>query len=155
MLEEKYRSTLTALINEELNSGKVFSFAVSTLSMLPLIGPEDEIVVRKSSGRTLKCGDIVVFERSRELYTHRFLRRRMSGSELTLVTKGDNSFIADNPISEKDLLGKVARIRKANRSINLEGRFWKTANSLAGMLSYLEWTLFALLRGLKRSISKL
>jgi signal peptidase I len=155
MLEEKYRSTLTALISEELSSGKVCCFAVSTLSMLPLIRPEDEIVVGKSSGQTLKCGDIIVFERFKELYTHRFLCRRMSGSEMTLVTKGDNSFTADDPISAKDLLGKVTRIRKANRSINLEGRFWKMANSLAGTLSYIEWTLFALLRGFKRSISKL
>ncbi|MHC4627083.1 MAG: S26 family signal peptidase [Planctomycetota bacterium] len=155
MLEEKYRSTMTALISEELSSGKVFCFAVSTLSMLPLIGPEDEIMVRKSPGETLKCGDIVVFQRFRELYTHRLLCKRISDSRMTLITKGDNSFTADDPISEKDLLGKVTRIRKANRSINLEGRFWKITNNLAGTLSYLEWTLFALLRGLKRSISKL
>jgi len=154
MLEERYKSTLTALINEELNSGKVFCFAVSTLSMLPLIKPEDEIVVTKGTRQTLKCGDIVVFEKFRELYTHRLVCKRMSGSEMTLVTKGDNSFIADDPISEKDLLGKVTKIRKGNRSINLEGRFWKAANSLAGTLSYLEWTVFGFLRGLKRSIPK-
>jgi len=122
--------------------------------MLPLIKPEDEIVVRKGSRETLKCGDIVVFERFRELYTHRLLCKRMSGSKVTLVTKGDNSLVADDPISEKDLLGKVTRIRKANRSINLEGKFWKIANSLAGTLSYLEWTVFSLLRGLKRLIPK-
>jgi len=154
MLEEKYKSTLTDLISEELNSGKVFCFSVSTVSMLPLIKPEDEIVVRKGSRETLKCGDIVVFERFRELYTHRLLCKRMSGSKVTLVTKGDNSLVADDPISEKDLLGKVTRIRKANRSINLEGKFWKIANSLAGTLSYLEWTVFSLLRGLKRLIPK-
>ena len=122
--------------------------------MLPLIKPEDEIVVRKGSRETLKCGDIVVFERFRELYTHRLLCKRMSGSKVTLVTKGDNSLVADDPISEKDLLGKVTRIRKANRSINLEGKFWKIVNSLAGTLSYLEWTVFSLLRGLKRLIPK-
>jgi signal peptidase I len=154
MLEEKYRSTVTDLINEELNSGKVFCFAVSTLSMLPLIKPEDEILVRKGTRQTLKCGDIVVFEKFRELYTHRLLCKRMSGSEMTLVTKGDNSFSADDPISEKDLLGKVTRIRRANRSINLEGKFWKIANSLAGTLSYLEWTVFSLLRGFRRLIPK-
>ncbi len=154
MLEEKYKSTLTDLINEELNSGKVFCFVVSTVSMLPLIKPEDEIVVRKGSKETLKCGDIVVFERFRELYTHRLLCKRMSGSKMTLVTKGDNSFIADDPISEKDLLGKVTKIRKGNRSINLEGKFWKIVNSLAGTLFYLEWTVYSLLRGFKRLIPK-
>ena len=154
MLEEKYRSTLTDLINEELNSGKACCFVVSTVSMLPLIRPEDEIVVRKDPLNTLRRGDIVVFEKYRELYTHRLLRKRMSGSEMTLVTKGDNSFRADDPISEKDLLGKVTKIRKGNKSINLEGKFWKIANSLAGTLSYLEWTVFSLLRGLKRLIPK-
>lgn len=154
MLEEKYKSTLTDLINEELNSGKAFCFVVSTVSMLPLIKPEDEIVVRKDSKGTLKCGDIVVFEKFRELYTHRLLCKRMSGSKITLLTKGDNSFVADDPVSEKDLLGKVTEIKKGNRCINLEGKFWKIANSLAGTLSYLEWMVFSLLRGFKRLILK-
>lgn len=154
MLEEKYKSTLTVLINEELNSGKVFCFVVSTVSMLPLIKPEDEIVVRKDSLNTLKCGDIVVFEKYRELYTHRLLCKRLSGSKITLVTKGDNSFIADDPISEKDLLGKVIRIKRGNKFINLESKFWKIVNSLAGTLSYLEWKVFSLLRSFKRLILK-
>jgi len=122
--------------------------------MLPLIKPEDEIMVRKGSRETLKCGDIVVFEKFRELYTHRLLRKRMSGSKITLLTKGDNSFIADDPISEKDLLGKVTKIKKGNRSINLEGTFWKIVNGLAGTLSYIEWTVFSFLRGFKRLILK-
>ncbi len=154
MLEEKYKDTLTALVNEHLNLGRFFCLTVSTASMLPLIRPEDEIVVRKGCNETLKRGDIVVFEKFKELYTHRLLCKRMSGSEITLVTKGDNSFVADDPISEKDLLGKVTKIRKGNRSINLEGKFWKIANSLAGTLSYLEWTAFSLLRGAKRLILK-
>lgn len=154
MLKEKYKDTLTVLINEELNSGKVFCFVVSTVSMLPLIKPEDEIVVRKDSLNTLKCGDIVVFEKHRELYTHRLLYRKMSESKIKLITKGDNSLIIDEPISEKELLGKVIKIKKGNKSINLESKFWKIVNSLAGTLSYLEWIVFSLLRGIKRLISK-
>ena len=155
MLEEKYKSTIADLINEELDSGKVFCFVVSTLSMLPLIKPEDEIVVRRDPLNTLRRGDIVVFEKYGELYTHRLLCRRMSGSKVALVTKGDNSFAADDPISAKDLLGKVIEIRKGNKSINIEGKFWRMANSLAGTVSYLEWTVFSLLRGLRRLIPKL
>jgi len=154
MLEEKYKDTLTDLINEELNSGKAFCFVVSTVSMLPLIKPEDEIVLRKHPLNTLKRGDVVVFEKYRELYTHRLLYRRMSGSKIELITKGDNSFIADEAISEKDLLGKVIRIKRDNKSINLESKFWKIVNSLAGTLSYLEWMIFGLLRGCKRLILK-
>lgn len=154
MLEEKYKDTLTDLVNEELNSGKVFYFVVSTLSMLPLIKPEDEIVVRKASKETLKRGEIIVFEKYRELYTHRLLYRRMSDSKIELITKGDNSLIIDEPISEKGLLGKVIRIKRGNKSINLESRFWKIVNNLTGTLSYLEWTVFSLLRGIKRLILK-
>jgi len=154
MLEEKHKNTLTVLINEELNSGKVFCFVISTLSMLPLIKPEDEIVVRKHSLNTLKRGDIIVFEKYRELYTHRLLYRRMSDSKIELITKGDNSLIIDEPISEKGLLGKVIRIKRGNKSINLESKFWKIMNNLTGTLSYLEWTVFSFLRGIKRLILK-
>jgi signal peptidase I len=154
MLEEKYKDTLTDLVNEELNSGKVFCFVVSTVSMLPLIKPEDEIVVRKVSKETLKRGDIIVFEKYRELYTHRLLYRRMSDSKIELITKGDNSLIIDEPTSEKGLLGKVIRIKRGNKSINLESKFWKIVNNLTGTLSYLEWTVFSLLRGIKRLILK-
>ena len=153
MLEEKYKNTLSVLINEELNSGKYFCFTVCTSSMFPLIDPGDEIVVKKSSSDTLKCGDILVFEKYSELYTHRFLGKRMFNSKIKLITKGDNSFIIDEPLSEEDLLGKVVSIKNTHKSIDLESNFWKTVNVVIGALSYLGWIVFNFFRNLKRNIN--
>lgn len=152
MLEEKYKDTLTLLINEELSAGKVFHLMVSTLSMFPLIKAEDEIIVRKGSIDTLRCGDIVVFQKDRELYTHRFLCKKKPGSKIKLITKGDNSLVIDEPISEEELSGKVTGIKRGNKFIDLESKSWKIANSLIGTLSYLEWILFNALRNFKRML---
>lgn len=152
MLEEKYRDIITHLINEELNSGKVFQFTVSTLSMHPLIKPGDKIMVRKGPSETLKCGDIVVFEEYGELCTHRLLCNKISNSKIKFITKGDNSLVIDRPISKEELLGKVVGIKRGSKFIDLESRFWKIVNGMAGTLSYLEWIVFNFLSNIKRLI---
>jgi signal peptidase I len=155
MLAEKYKETLALLISEELNSGKVFRFTISTPSMLPLIKPEDKIIVRKDSLDTLRCGDIVVFEKYRDLYTHRLLCKKISSPKIELITKGDNSLVIDEPVSGDELLGKVIRIERGTKCIDLESKFWKIVNGLVRTLSYLEWIAFNSLRNLKKLILKL
>lgn len=152
MLEEKYKDIITHLISEALNSGKVFQFTVSTLSMLPLIKPGDKIMVRKGPLDALECGDIVVFEKYGELCTHRLLYKKTSDSKIELITKGDNSLVIDLPVSKEELLGKVTGIKRGNKFIDLEGKFWKVVNGTAGTLSYLEWITFSFLSNFKRLI---
>lgn len=154
MLEEKYKNTLTILINEELSSGKAFPLGVSTLSMAPLIKPEDKIIARKRALDTLKCGDIVVFKRDGELYTHRFLYKKIFNSKIKLITKGDNSLIIDKPTLAEDYLGKVVGIKKGSNIINLESALWKIISRLIGVLSYFEGTVYNLLRKCKRYFLK-
>lgn len=149
---EKYNHTLNLLINQELRSGKAFHFIVSSFSMFPLLKPRDEIVVRKSPLKALSCGDIVVFERDKTLYAHRLLGKKKTGVKIKLIIKGDNSKAVDSPITEGQLLGKVVKVKRGNKLFNLESRPWQTVNSLAGILSYLEWTIYNVLRSFKRAL---
>ncbi len=152
MLEEKYKDVLSVLVSEELKSGRVFCFEVSMLSMLPVIKPKDEISVKKISIDSLRCGDIIVFERDREFHAHRFLGKKKYGAQIKLITKGDNSFVIDTPVSEDEFLGRVVSVRKNNKNVNLENKIWKIINVLIGTFSYLEWMVYNALRKFKRSL---
>ena len=123
MIEAKYQKTLKTLISQELSKGNNFQFTVSTLSMSPLVRPQDAIIVRKESLDNLRCGDIIVFERLQELCTHRFLSKKVFDSSIKLITKGDNSLVIDKPVAEQNFIGKVIVIKKEDKVINLESTF--------------------------------
>ena len=122
--------------------------------MAPLIKPKDKIIVRKGSLNTLRCGDIVVFKKYKELCTHRFLYKKIFSSKIKLITKGDNSLAIDEPTLAEDYLGKVVGIKKGFKIINLESTLWKIINRSIGALSYFEGLVFNFLRKCKRLVLK-
>jgi hypothetical protein len=144
---------INSIVREKLDSGKAFSFAVSTRSMLPFIKEYDKVVVRKYPLEILRPGDVVVFEREKELFVHRFLRRRVQpGSGVTFLIKGDNSLVADLPVREEELIGKVVCVRRGERTMELDNIFWLALGSIVGIVSYLEWVVYDFLRCIKRRI---
>jgi len=83
--------------------------------MLPLIAPGDKIVVEKSS--SYKTDDVVVFYKNGKLIAHRLIYKNPRGR--FLITKGDNNLKADGKIKENQILGKVNKIKRKGRTINL------------------------------------
>lgn len=140
------------LVGEGVAGGGRIRLEVATDSMRPLINPKDKIVVRGGGIDDLTRGDILLFLRDGNLLAHRLLFKQKGGDEIGLVTKADNAFIADEPISCRQLLGRIITIEKGSRTINLEARRWKILNRLLGELSLLEWSAFKVARWLKRII---
>ncbi len=146
------QNVVSNLIREEMAQGTPFRFRVISGSMAPLIEAGDEIVSQRASAETLRRGDVVLYTMGNAFHTHRLLTRRRRGDVTLLVTKGDASLSPDQPWGEESLLGKVVAIRKGHRTIDLEGRKWRTINLLLGVLVALQVAALRVARCVKRAI---
>ena len=97
------------------SSGKMRLRAIGR-SMLPTVWPGDTLVIERVSSEVCE-GDIVLFSRNRRFVAHRVVARSGETGELTIQTKGDAAARPDLPVSEHDLLGRVAFIQRNGRCI--------------------------------------
>ena len=151
-MEDKYTKVLNKMITDEVKAGRQMRFSVATASMSPCIRPHDEIIVQESSVAKLKRGDVVVFQRNNEFYTHRFLFERTFDSKRTLFTKGDYSLNIDQPVLEEEFIGRVVGVQRGKQHIDFENKFWKIINTVVGKISLGAWTSYTFLRKIKNRL---
>ena len=99
--------------------------------MLPTLQPGDEVVVDLEV-RTVRCGDLITVRNGEALIVHRVIE-----GGPPLVTRGDNSPRADEPIEVSRLLGRVVEIRREGRCIGRDRVCRRLANGLLGRLARL------------------
>ncbi len=87
--------------------------AIATNSMSPTYRRGDAVVYEKINVKDLKVGDVLVFQSSNVVVTHRITKIWHQGEEYYFTTKGDNNNTEDifHP-REKNILGKVDYIIK-------------------------------------------
>lgn len=76
---------------------------VPTESMEPTIMPGDYVLYSKASFKDVSVGDIIIYRNDSDIYV---IHRVIEKNESTLITKGDNNPIADDPISPERVYGK-------------------------------------------------
>ena len=154
MPETEIKINAGGVFDEVLSKGQKLLLTVTTKSMLPFLRPDDGILVKKISFSSLQPGDIVAFKRNGEIHVHRFLFRKNTDAQAILITKGDNAWVFDSPVGERDFLGKGIEIRKKHGRIRIESIFWKVIFSMVTMGSVFQGYTYQYLRKLKRMISK-
>jgi signal peptidase I len=100
-----------SLAEEVLRSWGRLRLQVCGLSMLPTLWPGDLLTIRAHAFDQAQPGDIVLYMREGRLFVHRIVRRRGSGPEAFLITRGDCMPKNDPPIRGADLLGRVTLVR--------------------------------------------
>lgn len=99
-------------------------FRVLGASMFPWIRSGDYVFVRRSAFEAAAAGEVVLYERNQRLFVHRVLRRLAQASAgqaaSLLITKGDALDAKDLPVSESEFLGRVTRIHRGQRHIDLD-----------------------------------
>ena len=90
--------------------------------MFPWIRSGDLVFVRRFAFEQASRGDVVLFERDARLFAHRVLRGGTNGDGAAenLITKGDALDSEDVPVSRAEFLGRVIRIHRDDRHIDLE-----------------------------------
>jgi len=109
-------------ISEQLRANGSVCFRVLGASMFPWIRSGDLVFVRRFAFEQASRGDVVLFERDARLFVHRVLRGGANGAGAadTLVTKGDALDREDMPVSRAEFLGRVIRIHRDDRHIDME-----------------------------------
>jgi signal peptidase I len=96
------------------------SLRVHGTSMQPWMRPKDIALIRKISIENVRCGDVVLFRRENHLLVHRIVEKRGSPNAAQLFSKGDAHPTSDGAVQEQELLGRVVRIYRGGRRIDLD-----------------------------------
>jgi hypothetical protein len=96
------------------------SLRVHGTSMQPWVRPKDIALIRQISLENVRCGDVVLFRREDHLFVHRIVEKRGSINAAQLLSKGDAHPTSDGVVREEELLGRVVRIYRNGRRIDLD-----------------------------------
>jgi hypothetical protein len=114
------RTEDAARIADALKRRGRISLRVHGTSMLPWVQPGDVALVRQTSPENIRCGDVVLFRRENHLVVHRIVEKRGSLEEAQFFAKGDAHPNSDGRVEEKELLGRVVRLYRGRKRIDLE-----------------------------------
>jgi signal peptidase I len=114
------RADDTLRIADALKRRGRISLRVHGTSMLPWVRPKDIALIRQISIENVRCGDVVLFRRENHLLVHRIVEKRGSLNASQLFSKGDAHPTSDGVVREQELLGRVMRIYRGGRRIDLD-----------------------------------
>jgi signal peptidase I len=134
----RYRKVIHYLILGQLRKGERITLKVSGKSMRPLIEEGDTIHVERFDPRALSIGNIITYEKNGAYFTHRVLWVRKKGNRIRLITKGDNEIDVDPLVSSNHIVGKAVAIERANRTLDLQGPFWRLLNLFLSTIFLME-----------------
>jgi len=87
---------------------------VTSTSMVPVLNPNDLIIVEPATIDQIKVGDIITFDSHMEdwgIIAHRAIEVTERGGEIAISTKGDNVETKDGwRVKDSDLTGRVIEI---------------------------------------------
>jgi signal peptidase I len=106
------RSVKCELAAEVLRSTGKLRLQVTGWSMYPSVRPSDVLMIERAGREAVSEGDIVLFRRKSRFFVHRVVSK---GAQI--VTRGDAMTKPDDPVTEKELLGKVTFILRNGRCI--------------------------------------
>jgi signal peptidase I len=111
-------------ISAKVRANGSVCFRVLGASMFPWIRSGDYVFVRRTGFESASVGQVILFERNQRLFVHRVIRRLADESVgrngSLLIAKGDALDGNDTPVSEAEFLGRVTRIHRGHRHIDLE-----------------------------------
>jgi hypothetical protein len=105
-------------------------------------------------GSSLKKGDLILF-RIREGYPilHRIVHTvRGKSGVIAFQTKGDALIAFDGPVLDQEILGKVCRIEKGAKSIDMETGIQRRLNYLIAVAGLLKSRFSSVLHRLKNLV---
>ena len=113
------------------NTGSGWLIIISG-SMAPLIQIKDQIFIKRTAPSRLHIGDIITFWQGNILVTHRVIRKFTKGGNIYFVEKGDAN-TNYSQVDSQSIIGKVIKIKKNKREIDLNSLPWKTFNRITGI----------------------
>jgi signal peptidase I len=150
------RPSLPHPIAAKIRAHGFVCFRVLGASMFPWIRTGDLAFVRRFPMEMVARGDVILFERESRLFVHRVLRRLPieagAKNQLALLTKGDTLDKEDAPISHAEYLGRVTRIHRGRRHIDLESLVQVALGRILARVSMASFLVYQPLRLVKHFV---
>jgi len=131
---------LLDLTTELLRQGTTVRFRHSGRSMYPSIREGELVTVEPVVASDVTLGDIVLYRSQRGLIAHRVVGSSPTQSSALnphYFLRGDSSLSCDEPVTAKQILGRVVGVKRNGRSVALASRgakWWHKARGLASGL---------------------
>lgn len=100
---------------------KIASLLSYGTSMFPLFWQGDLVYLKTIKKNQLKIDDIVTVEKKSFYFTHRVVYIDSNFNQV--ITKGDNNFHQDKPFKFEQIIGKVEKIKRFNKVLNLSDMY--------------------------------
>jgi hypothetical protein len=114
-----------------LGRGGAFRFRARGTSMVPFLRDGDMLTVEPVEATALRLGDVVLYRVAREqLAAHRLVARRADGEGVVWVARGDAATGPGELVRAERVLGRVVRVQRGKRTLDLERGGWRTAARL-------------------------
>ena len=131
-------------------------FRVLGASMFPWIRSGDLVFVRSFAYEQASRGDVVLFERADRLFVHRVIRAAAAGTgggeRGALITKGDALDAEDGPVTRAEFLGRVIRVHRGDRHIDMGSMGRVILGCLIARFSRASFALYAPARFVKHLV---
>lgn len=108
--------SLVPFIEEAFNRGTTFKVPVTGTSMNPLLYEKRDYVFIKKAEAPLEIGDIPLYKRADGHYV---LHRVVGKDEKGYVMCGDNQFILEYGITDKDIIGVVCSMLIDGKAVEI------------------------------------
>jgi len=104
-------------------------------SMLPWIKPGDVAIIRRADIENVRCGDVVLFKHESRLFVHRLVEKQGTLREVRFLAKGDAHPDPDGIVDRDLVLGRLVRIYRGNRQIDLDSPIQLALGLIVSQLS--------------------
>jgi hypothetical protein len=84
------------------------------------VRPQDIALIRQTTLENVRCWDLVLFRHENYLFVHRIVKKQGTLEAVQLLSKGDAHPTMDGILEEQELLGRVVRIYREGRRIDLD-----------------------------------
>jgi signal peptidase I len=116
---ERRRSDAGRIVEVLHKRGRI-ALRVYGTSMLPWIRPGDIAMIRRAETADVRFGDVVLFRRSDHLCVHRIVRKSGAFRAEHFYAKADAHPTGDGRIESQELLGRVVRIYRRGKRIDMD-----------------------------------
>ncbi len=132
------QSILKAALDIWEDSGQQRCLPIIGRSMLPLLRHGDQAWIEHGCANPHR-GEIIVFRDENKLTIHRIIRLSHDSGKLLFITKGDNFFKFDAPVTPEQILGRVVAVQRGKQRIMIDTPAWRMVGWSIAVVTLL-WT---------------
>lgn len=133
---------------------EITCFRLKGISMYPLLRQGDIGIVRSIPPYRIKRGELIVYKRDGRIICHRVIKKEIKADQLYFLTKADFSLYPDEPVSEKEVIGRLEALHRDDSLVDLNEAKYKLLGTLFMIGGGLWLSFYEILRELAKRLWK-